>query len=201
MTGGAAQVGNVGITVARRSCTNCRARRTSVPGLKRSSIDDKSGIDLERMMSSPSTPLNACSSGTVTRDSTSSAESPRHGVWISTRGGANSGKTSTGMLGSCAMPKNIIAAAIASTMNRNFRLVPTIQRIMAGALLAQLFFLELELGSVQLCRSDRHDGTAGRWTIRQNRLVSLDVVDGDRMPDDRSGARGWCTPRYRLAVS
>ena len=100
ITGGAAQVGIVGSTASRRSCTNCRARSSSVPGLNSSSIDDKSGIDLERIRSSPSTPLNACSSGTVISDSTSSAERPRLGVWISTRGGANSGKTSSGVLGS-----------------------------------------------------------------------------------------------------
>ena len=70
-TGGAAQVGKLGITVAMRSCTNCRARRMSVPGLKSSSIDDKSAMDLERIRSSPATPLSSCSSGTVTRASTS----------------------------------------------------------------------------------------------------------------------------------
>ena len=43
-------------------------------------LDDKSGIDLERIRSSPSTPLKACSSGTVISDSTSSAERPKLGV-------------------------------------------------------------------------------------------------------------------------
>src|SRR5262245_51268870 len=95
MTGGAAQVGIVGSTVWTRSDTSCRAWRRSVPCLKRNSIDDNCATDLERKVSSPGIPLSAASSGTVTNDSTSDADKPRHGVWISTRGGANSGKTST----------------------------------------------------------------------------------------------------------
>src|SRR6266704_870991 len=39
-TGGAAQVGKLGITAAMRSATSCRARRMSEPGLNSSSIDD-----------------------------------------------------------------------------------------------------------------------------------------------------------------
>src|SRR5437899_3922129 len=95
MTGGAAQVGNVDVTVTTRSWTTCRAFRRSVPGLKMSSIDDSWETDFERMMSRPANPFSDCSSGTLTRLSTSAAVSPRHAVWISTRGGANSGKTST----------------------------------------------------------------------------------------------------------
>src|SRR5438093_9855754 len=49
ITGGAAHVGNAVRTVTSRSWTSCRARTTSVPGLNRSSIDDRSGIDLERL--------------------------------------------------------------------------------------------------------------------------------------------------------
>ena len=40
ITGGAAQVGRLGVTVASRSCTSWRARSRSVPGLKISSIED-----------------------------------------------------------------------------------------------------------------------------------------------------------------
>src|SRR3990170_1687188 len=43
------------------------------------------------------------------------AESPRLRVWISTLGGANSGKTSTDELRSRAMPKTISAAAAKTT--------------------------------------------------------------------------------------
>ena len=56
-------------------------------------------------------PFSDCSSGIVTSDSTSAADKPIAEVWISTRGGANSGKTSTGIVRSCCTPKNIIAAA------------------------------------------------------------------------------------------
>src|SRR5690242_13712085 len=80
MTGGAAQVGIVGITVWTRSDTSCRACNRSVPCLKRSSIEESWAIDLDRSVSRPGTPLSAASSGTVTRDSTSAADRPRHGV-------------------------------------------------------------------------------------------------------------------------
>ena len=69
----------------------------------------------------------------MTSASTSPADSPNDGVWISTRGGANSGKTSTGMSRIWARPKYIIIAARATTMYRSFRLDPTIQRIMRNA--------------------------------------------------------------------
>jgi hypothetical protein len=81
-------------------------------------------------MSSPSTPASACSSGTVTSDSTSAAESPSVIVWTSTFGGANSGNTSTGMLRICPSPKNISPAAAAVMMNRYRRLVAMISRSM-----------------------------------------------------------------------
>jgi hypothetical protein len=134
ITGGAAQVGRVFWTWESRSCTSCRASRRSVPCLKTSSMEDSWGTDFERRSSSPLIPFRACSRGTVTRDSTSEVESPRQAVCISTLGGANSGKASTGVFGSSMTPKNIIADAAATTRNRSLRLVPTIQRIMAGRL-------------------------------------------------------------------
>src|SRR5262245_3210917 len=185
ITGGAAQVGIVVRTVVKRSWTSCRARTRSVPGLNSSSIDDRSGIDLERMRSSPSTPLNACSSGTVTRPSTSSAVMPRDGVWISTRGGANSGKASTETLECCVIPYAIIAVASARTMNRNLRLAPTINRIMGRVSGAGLLFLELFFGAEQLCRTDRHHRGAKPRRHRENREVPVDVVDRDRSPNER----------------
>jgi hypothetical protein len=115
ITGGLAQVGIVRTTDAIRSVTSCRASRTSVPGRKKSSIDDSCGTDFERIVSSSGIPFRDCSSGIVTRDSTSAADNPRQDVWISTRGGANSGKTSTGMASSWPTPKNIIAPANATT--------------------------------------------------------------------------------------
>ena len=76
-------------------------------------------------------PLSACSIGTVTSCSTSAADRPRHSVCTSTRGGANSGKTSTGRFRNWATPKNIISEAPTTTRKRSLRLVATIQRIMA----------------------------------------------------------------------
>ena len=96
MKGGVAHVGRVGVTSARRSLTSCRARIRSVPGSKRSVMEDRFSTDLERMTSRSSTPARESSIGMVTCDSTSVELSPRVGVWTSTFGGANSGKTSTG---------------------------------------------------------------------------------------------------------
>ena len=135
MTGGAAQVGSEGVTEVTRSATSCRACRMSVPGSNWSSIDESCGTDLERTRCSPSRPLSDCSSGTLTSDSTSAAFSPRQIVWISTRGGANSGKASIGMSRSCCAPKNIIEAPMKMASSRNFTLELTIQRINAPTLL------------------------------------------------------------------
>src|SRR5207245_6651455 len=52
------------------------------------------------------------------------SESHAHGH---TLGGANSGKTSTGILRSCPVPKTSSATAAANTRNLNFRLEPMIQ--------------------------------------------------------------------------
>jgi hypothetical protein len=91
----------------RRSVTTCRARSRSVPGSKMSSTLDSPGIDSERIVSSHATPLSrSCSSGTVISSSTSAADRPRASVWTSTVGGANSGRTSTGVLRSCVTPKS-----------------------------------------------------------------------------------------------
>src|SRR6266508_3056173 len=200
MNGGLAQVGSVGVTVATRSCTSCRARSRSVPGSKMSTIDDSWGTDLERITSSPATPLSASSSGTVTRASTSDEERPRQGVWISTRGGANSGKTSTGIELSCPTPKNIIAPAAATTRKRNFRLDPTIQRIMAQDVLRSVPAANADLGAEQLGHSDRHDRGAGGRTVREDRLVPLDLVDADGVPYEDEGFRARVGPGLALRV-
>ena len=97
ITGGAAQVGSVGVIWASRSATSWRASSSFVPGLKSSTTCESWMTDFERIVSRPSMPASDCSSGTVTSCSTSSADRPMQIVWISTFGGANSGKTSTGM--------------------------------------------------------------------------------------------------------
>jgi hypothetical protein len=56
ITGGAAHVGNVGVTVVTRSATSCRACRRSVPRLKRSLIAESCGTDFERTASRPGIP-------------------------------------------------------------------------------------------------------------------------------------------------
>src|SRR6476660_8147361 len=126
ITGGAAQVGSVGMTVAIRSETICRAFRTSVPGLNSSTMEESWDTDLDRMWSRP---LNASSIGTETSSSTSDAVRPRQAVCTSTLGGANSGNTSTEAVLSWALPTIIKAAAIATMMDRNLRLVAMIRRM------------------------------------------------------------------------
>jgi len=116
ITGGAAHRGSVGDTVAIRSATSCLAVSRSAPRSKSNSICDSCSTDFERITSSSGTPFRACSSGIVTSDSTSVPDRPSASVWISTRGGANSGKTSTGMCRSCWTPKNRSPAAAAATM-------------------------------------------------------------------------------------
>ena len=131
ITGGAAHVGRLGAIRLRRSCTTRRALMRSVFCLKIISIDDNWATVVERMSSSPGTPLSVCSSGTVTNSSVSSGESPSVMVWTSTRGGANSGKASVRASLSWLAPNTISAIAAATTMKRYLRLDAMIQRIIA----------------------------------------------------------------------
>ena len=130
MTGGAAQVGRDGVIWASRSATSWRALSSLVPGLNSRTTCESWMTDLERIVSRPSMPASDCSIGTVTSCSTSSADSPMQMVWISTLGGANSGKTSTGIARTWAAPKINSPAASATTMKRKRRLVAMIRRIM-----------------------------------------------------------------------
>jgi len=78
-----------------RSCTTCRARISSVPSSKVITIEDSPAIEIDCMVSTHATPLSRFdSSGTVTRSSTSWAESPSASDWTSTVTGANSGTAS-----------------------------------------------------------------------------------------------------------
>ena len=74
----------------------------------------------------------------VISSSTSAVVIPMPSVWISTSGGANSGKTSTGMSRRRLSPSANIAAATATTRKRNFRLDPMIQRNMSETPLSGL---------------------------------------------------------------
>src|SRR5262245_34998127 len=67
--------------------------------------------------------------GVEMRLSTSAVERPGASVWISTSGGANSGKTSSGVERMARTPKIIRATASATTMTRKRREVETIQFI------------------------------------------------------------------------
>src|SRR5213075_2302147 len=84
-TGGAAHFGIVGVTMWTRSSTICRARRRSVPRLNSILTEESWPTDLERRTSRPGKPASACSIGTVTRLSTSTAVSPRHIVNLDER--------------------------------------------------------------------------------------------------------------------
>src|SRR6187397_3090539 len=77
MTGGAAQVGRLVDATFTRSATSWRERSSSVPGLKIALTEESCGTDCERRNSTPGTPANAFSIGTVTRASTSAGDSPR----------------------------------------------------------------------------------------------------------------------------
>src|SRR5918992_3837871 len=129
----------------------------SVSLLKMSWICDRSITDLERISTSPGIPLSWSSSGTVISSSTCSEELPTAMVWISTCGGANSGKTSTSALRVSPMPKTMSAAAAKSTNHRNRKLNPTIQRISNP----YLSMCDLEFGAVHLGGPDRHDLCTG----------------------------------------
>ena len=97
MTGGFDTCGSMN-TCVMRSCATWRARMTSVPFSKTSTIDERPGIDTERISSTQGVPLSmSASMGVVIMASTSWAERPRASVWISTYGRENSGNTSTGV--------------------------------------------------------------------------------------------------------
>src|SRR5262245_3888400 len=104
------------------------------------------------------------------------------------------------MLGTCAIPNSNSAVAIASTMNRNFRLVPTIERIIVGALLAWSFFFKISLRPIQLFRSDCHNHAAGGWAGRQDCLVPVDMVHRDGRPYEGQGFVARIGPGVALCV-
>ncbi len=127
MTGMPEDFGSSAMASFRRSCTRCRASMRSVPILKSSTTCESPVTDEERTYSTPGTPRSWSSMGIVMSSSTSMAVMPGPSVWISTLGGANSGKTSTGIFRSCWVPKTNSVAAMASTRKRNRRLEPMIQ--------------------------------------------------------------------------
>ncbi len=130
ITGRLAAAGSREASTASRSCTTCRAAIRSVPSLRIRTTDERPSTDFDRIVLSPIVPFRAFSSGTLIRLSTSSVESPGASVWISIRGGANSGKTSSGACRARWMPTIISTIDSASTMIRSRSDVETIQFIM-----------------------------------------------------------------------
>src|SRR5262245_6026968 len=198
MIGAPAECGSVFVASSRRSCTICRAFRMSVPGLKMRRIAERPTTDFDRKMSSPGVPRSCSSSGTVMSSSTSEAVMPIPSVWISTMGGANSGKTSTGIDRRRSMPKYIIPAAIAITRNRNFRLDPTIQRIIAVDLPGPSF--PSVFGAEQFGGADRHHRGAGGGAVHEHCPVAVDVIDIDGVADEHERLGVGVDPRLALRV-
>ena len=120
----------------------------SAPASRISTTDDKPSTDLERMVFTPGTPASALSMGTLISASTSGVDRPGASVWISTRGGANSGKTSSGMLPALRAAANapITASARMTTAWRNE--METSQRMLLA---------RPELGTEQLGCAPGHD--------------------------------------------
>src|ERR687898_2938884 len=159
-------------------------------------ICERSATDLERISSSPGIPFSSFSSGTVISSSTCSEELPIAMVWISTCGGANSGKTSTFALRVSPIPKIISAAAAKITSHRNRRLDPTIQRIRHPS----RSMGDLELGTVYLGGPDSHDLGPSRWAVGQHGAITVHVVDLDLLPHEGQPLRARVGVRIALGI-
>ena len=96
---------------------------------------------------------------------------PSPSVCTSTNGGANSGKTSTGMSRTRVAPMTSMPTPSATTMKRNCRLDLTIHRIIGLGSLA----FDLELGAEQLLAADAHDLGADRRPALEDGDVAIDL--------------------------
>src|ERR687890_199946 len=159
-------------------------------------ICERSITDLERISSSPGSPFSWFSSGVVISSSTCCDELPTAMVWISTIGGANSGKTSTSALRVSPMPKTMSAAAANSTNHRNRRLDPTIQRISNP----YLSMCDLEFGAVHLGGADRHDLCTGGWAFGEHGTITDHVVDIDLLAHIGQRLRSCVRVRFAIGV-
>ena len=129
ITGGLATDGRCPASVVRRSWTSWRASIKSVPSRKITTTDDRPRTLLDRSVFSSLTPFSAFSTGTVTRLSTSAVDRPGASVWISTSGGANSGKTSRGVCVAVRTPTMRSRTARAAATTRRRRAAATRRRI------------------------------------------------------------------------
>ena len=184
-----ADAGRLGIAIATRSFTSWRASRLSVPRLKKRVIADSPGTVFDRMTSSPGVLFSDCSIGIVISCSTSSVDMPSPSVCTSTNGGANSGKTSTGMSRTRVAPKTIMPTPSATTMKRNCRLDLTIQRIIG----LRSWLTRLRSGT--RCRAApgrrRSRPPSRSGAALEDGDVPVDLVDLDRAAHERErpGAR------------
>src|SRR5918998_1795654 len=200
MNGGLAQVGRVAVIWASRSATSWRARSSSVPRPKISTMEDSWATDLDLMSSSPSIPFSWFSIGTVINCSTSLEELPSAMVWISTRGGANSGNTSTSVSGIRTNPRAIMAAATNSTIQRKARLPATMRRISMHPYRSSVFAPDVELRAVHLGGTNRDDLDAWSRPDRERRPLTLDPVDGHLRTHEGPGLGNGVHPGLALLV-
>src|SRR5688572_3609539 len=117
-------------------------------------------------------------------------------VWISTCGGANSGKTSTSEFRVSPMPKTISAAAAKRTSHRNRKLDPTIQRISNP----YLSMCDLELGAVYLGGPYRYDLSTRWWAVGEHDAITDDIVDNNALPHIRQRLRNCVCERLAIGV-
>src|SRR5215212_886417 len=105
-------------------------------------------------------------------------------------------------------PTTIIATARAITRYRNFKLDPTIQRIIGRDLPAPSgplsgtwsVFVDPELGTNQLGRPDCHDFRSDVRAFRENRQFALNAVDADLVADKDQRLRVRVRPCVAVRV-
>ena len=146
-------------------------------------------------------PLSASSSGTVTRASTSAAESPSATVWISTRGGANSGNTSTGMSRIRPRPEDHHpprrpgrGSETSGSTRRSSASWWGSSRVSSVQLTASVATTNTGVDAPQLRRSDGDDRRANGRAGREVRIIALDPLDLDLLADEVT-ALGICVDR------
>ena len=120
-------------------------------------------------------------------------------VWISTCGGANSGKTSTLCSGISAKPRASMAVAAKTTSQRKRRLVATMRRISRPSRSTSVPSRDVELGAVDLGGAHGDHAVPAGGPSASSTRSSDDAVHDD-LREGRSAARGSCRPTAALAV-
>src|SRR5215218_5668753 len=219
MNGGLAQVGRVAVIWESRSATSWRARSSSVSREKNSWIEDSWATDLDRRSSKPSIPFSWFSIGTVISSSTSLEEFPRAMVWISTRGGANSGNTSTLVSGIWTKPtarwrrrgtarssgtSGWSRRCAASRCDVRWRISRSDLRWQASRCDlrsgASVLTCHSQLGAVDLSYALSHDLGARRWAVGQRDPVAVDFGHSHLRPHVGQRLRGGVDPGFALLV-